>query len=272
MRALLALLLLLAGPVGAQPAAEWAARATPAAGPTRVIGTTSLGCLAGAVQLPPEGAGWQAVRLSRNRHWGTPQAVEFVQRLGAEARRAGLPDLLVGDIAQARGGPMPWGHASHQTGLDVDIWLDVRPRGALTREARETIAFETLVLPDGTRADPARLTPQHVALIRLAATQPGVDRVIVNHAIKRSLCEAHRGEAWLRTVRPWRGHDSHMHIRLRCPAGQGECRDIAPPPPGDGCDASLDWWLTEDARRPAPRPPGPPPALPAACMAVLGDR
>jgi penicillin-insensitive murein endopeptidase len=106
----------------------------------------------------------------------------------------------------------------------------------------------------------------------MAAQMPGLDRLLVNHAIKRELCRRHRGEAWLRRVRPWRGHDSHMHIRLRCPPGQAECRDIAPPPPGDGCDASLDWWLTPDARRPRPRPPGPPPQLPAACAGVLAAR
>jgi penicillin-insensitive murein endopeptidase len=63
-----------------------------------------------------------------------------------------------------------------------------------------------------------------------------------------------------------------MHIRLPCPASQPECRDIGPPPAGDGCDASLDWWLTPEARTPAPRRPGPPPRMPAACAGVLAAR
>ena len=130
----------------------------------------------------------------------------------------------------------------------------------------------SLVLPDESGVDPARWRPGHAALIRLAAEMPGVDRIFVNHAIKRELCRSQPGAAWLRLVRPWRGHDLHMHIRLRCPAGQAECHDLPPPPPGDGCDASLAWWLTEDARRRRRPRPGRPPALPAACAGVLAGR
>jgi penicillin-insensitive murein endopeptidase len=252
-------------------AADWAAHALPGPGPARAIGGTTLGCLAGGVALPPEGPGWQAVRLSRNRHWGHPAAIALVEHLAGRARAEGFPDLWIGDIAQPRGGPMPWGHASHQNGLDVDVWLDLRPKPRVPASQREELAIPSLVLPDESGVDPARWSPRHARLIRLAAEAPGVDRVLVNHAIKRRLCEDHRGDAWLRRVRPWRGHDSHMHIRLRCPADSPDCTDIAPPPPGDGCDASLDWWRSPEARRPPPRParPGPPPRLPLACAAVL---
>ncbi|WP_137123881.1 penicillin-insensitive murein endopeptidase [Roseomonas sp. HF4] len=254
-------------------AAPWGAVSTPAPGPARVIGGTGLGCIAGAVRLPDEGPGWQAVRVSRNRHWGHPDTVAWVQALAARAQEAGFPDLWIGDLAQPRGGPMTYGHASHQTGLDADIWLDVSPKPRVPAAAREDVRVASLVLPDETGVDPRRFTDRHAALIRLAAQTPGLDRLLVNHAIKRELCRRHRGEAWLRRVRPWRGHDSHMHIRLRCPAGQTECRDIPPPPASDGCDASLDWWLSEEARNPPRRAPsGPPPPLPAACAGVLAAR
>ncbi len=266
---------LLGGTAAAQDisrAATWGAAVLPAAGPARIIGGTSLGCIAGAEQLPADGPGWQAVRVSRNRHWGHPAMVAWVQGFAAAARAQGLPDLYIGDLSQPRGGPMTYGHASHQTGIDADIWLDVNPKPRLAPAQRETIPIVSLVLPDETGVDPRVFTDRHVALIRLAAQQRGLDRLLVNHAIKRELCRRHRGEAWLRRVRPWRGHDSHMHIRLPCPAGQPECRDIGPPPAGDGCDASLDWWLTPEARTPAPRRPGPPPRMPAACAGVLAAR
>lgn len=262
----------LAAAQGLSRAETWGAVTLPAPGPARIIGGTGLGCIAGAVALPSEGPGWQAVRVSRNRHWGHPAMVAWVQDFAATARARGFPDLWIGDLSQPRGGPMTYGHASHQTGIDADIWLDVNPKPGLPAAQREDVRVPSLVLPDETGVDPARFTDRHAALIRLAAEQRGLDRLLVNHAIKRELCRRHRGEAWLRRARPWRGHDSHMHIRLPCPAGQADCRDIAPPPAGDGCDASLDWWLTPEARRPPPRPPGPPPQLPAACAGVLAAR
>lgn len=259
----------------AQPAmtpAHWAAVPGPLPGPPRIFGGTGLGCIAGAVALPESGPGWQAVRLSRNRNWGHPALVDTLREFARRAQAQGFPTLWIGDLSQPRGGPMPYGHASHQAGLDADIWLDLSPKPALTVAQREDIQVPSLVLPDESGVDAARWTRRHAAVIRLAVEMPGVDRILVNHAIKRELCRSDAGAPWLNRVRPWRGHDSHMHVRLRCPAGQAECRDQPPPPSGDGCDASLDWWLTPEARRPPPRPPGPPPSLPGACRAVLEAR
>jgi len=264
---------LLAAPAAAQPAAAWAAAPGPTPGPARIVGGTGLGCIAGAEALPPDGPGWQAVRLSRNRNWGHPALLAAIRDLAAASRRAGLPDLWIGDLGQPRGGPMPYGHASHQAGLDADVWLDLSPKPPAPVAARERIPERSLVLADESGVDPRLFTPAHARLIRLAAELPGIDRVLVNHGIKRSLCAAHAGEPWLRRVRPWRGHDSHMHVRLRCPAGSPDCRDLPPPPAGDGCDATLAWWLTPEARQP-PRggPAGPPPRMPAACPGILGAR
>ncbi len=276
-KALLGVLVALLAPAvaaaqGISRAESWGAVATPAPGPVRIIGSTGLGCIAGAVELPDDGPGWQSVRVSRNRHWGHPAMVAWVQEFAGRARAQGFPDLWIGDLSQPRGGPMTYGHASHQAGIDADIWLDVNPKPRVPAAQRENIPVVSLVLPDGSAVDPARFTDRHAALIRLAAEMPGLDRLLVNPAIKQELCRRHSGQAWLRRVRPWRGHDSHMHIRMSCPAGQPECRGIAPPPPGDGCDATLAWWFSPEARRPSPRPPGPPPQMPAACAAVLGAR
>jgi len=264
-------LAVLAGPALAADARPWAAVAAPAAGAPRIVGAHGLGCIAGAAMLPAEGPGWQVIRLSRNRFWGHPDLVAYLRDLAGRARTAGLPTLWIGDLGQPRGGPLPWGHASHQIGLDADIWFDLSPKPLLSTEAREHVEVASLVRPDGMAVDPARFTPAHVALIRLAAQHPAVDRIFVNPAIKQALCAAQPEAPWLHRVRPWRGHDAHMHVRLRCPPGQPECRDQAPIPAGNGCDASLAWWFTTEARHP-PRstaPAAPEPPMPAACAGIL---
>src|SRR5579863_670685 len=120
------------------PAKELFGRAVkPSPGPALPIGSYADGCLAGAVALPITGPAWQVMRLSRDRNWGTPRLVRFIERFGAAAKKVGWNGLLIGDMAQPRGGPMISGHASHQIGLDADIWLTPMPDHVLTREERE---------------------------------------------------------------------------------------------------------------------------------------
>ena len=188
-------------------AKEWGDVRTPVPGPARVLGGPVAGCLAGAERLPPEGLGYQAVRVSRNRHWGHPTTVAFVKDMGARARQAGFGDLYIGDLAQPRGGPMASLHGSHQNGLDVDIWFNLDPKPALAAPAREDIAIVRLTAPDERSVDPALWRPEHARVLRMAADDPRVDRILVHFAIKKHLCEtAGPDRAWLRKVRPWRGH------------------------------------------------------------------
>ena len=63
---------------------------------------------------------------------GRPRLIAFIERLALAAQADGWHGLLVGDMAQPRGGPMRTGHASHQIGLDVDIWLTPMPEPRLT--------------------------------------------------------------------------------------------------------------------------------------------
>ncbi len=250
-----------------------AAPNTPAPGPVHVIGS-GLGCIAGAERLPDEAPGLQTVRLSQSSFWGHPEAIANVLTLGQRAKAAGLPDLYMGDLSLPRGGPMPGGHASHQRGLDADVYLDVvGPHPMLPRAAREGIEPPSLVRPDGRAVDPARWRPEHVALLKLATTLPLMDRVLVNPAIKKQLCETVTGDrSWLRFIRPWYGHAAHMHISFKCPAGQPDCASLAPPPAGEGCDASLQWWFDRLDHKPEPAPatkPPPKPKLPAACVKML---
>lgn len=234
----------------------------------RVIGGAATGgCIAGAERLPDSGVGYETIHQVHSRFWGAPETIARIEQLGREANAAGLPDLYVEDISAVRGGPLPGGHLSHQTGLDVDIGLDMQPRPRLAAAERETVELPSLVAQDGRGVDLSRWTPDVVRLLKLAAMLPDVDRVLVNPAIKRQLCHEVRGDrAWLRLIRPWYGHAAHMHIRFRCPPGQKECVQALPPPEGDGCDATLQWWFEPHK----PTPPHRPPPLPAACRGILG--
>jgi penicillin-insensitive murein endopeptidase len=245
------------------------------------VGSAAHGCLAGAAQLPVDGPGYEAIRLSRRRYFGHPDTVDFVQSLGRRAQAAGLPLVYVGDMSQPRGGPLPYGHASHQSGLDVDIWFTLEGRKLLQPAAREDLDLPSMLQPSWRSIDPKRFTARQVMLLRLAAADPRVDRIFVNPAIKAALCRGfagatRNGRAWLQRIRPWWGHDEHFHVRLRCPANSPDCEPQAPLPPGDGCDAGLTAWLR--SQHPLPPSPAHPvaarpmPTLPPMCHALLSER
>src|SRR5438445_13776280 len=195
----------------ATPAKELFGRKTaPAPLQARTIGFYSKGCLAGAMALPINGPTWQVMRLSRNRNWGHPKLIEFLERLSQKGAKVGWRGLLVGDMSQPRGGPMLTGHASHQVGLDADIWLTPMPPRELTRAEREEMSATMVVAPDRKEVDPNVWTPAHTALIKAAAEQPEVQRIFVNAAIKKALCrEAGSDRAWLSKVRQYWQHDYH---------------------------------------------------------------
>lgn len=174
-----------------------------------------------------------------------------------------------------RGGPFAGGHVSHQAGLDADIYLDLSPKPVLDSAGRDNLSPAGLVRADRRGIDPARWRPEHVTLLQIAAGLPNVDRILVNPAIKKQLCEEARGDrSWLRLIRPWYGHAAHMHIRFRCPPGQPECTQSAGPPPGESCDASLQWWFDQIDHPDPPAPGGPrrPPPVPEACKPILAGR
>jgi penicillin-insensitive murein endopeptidase len=244
----------------------------------RAIGFYSRGCLAGAKALPVNGQTWQVMRLSRNRNWGHPELVQFLERLANKVPKVSRwPGLLVGDISQPRGGPMLTGHASHQLGLDADIWLTPMPNRELTRQEREEMSATMVVADDRRDVNPQIWTPDYVAVIKAAAEDRKVERILVNPAIKKALCrEAGSDRSWLHKVRPYWGHDYHFHIRIGCPAGNTECRPQDPAPAGDGCGSELDWWFQDSILYPRPSLTPPKPKtpltmadLPAACRQVL---
>jgi penicillin-insensitive murein endopeptidase len=257
----------------AQGEVTFASLGTPSHGPARVIGSYAGGCIGGAEALPFEGPGYEVIRTSRNRYWGHGSAVRFVQEFGRRVQGNRLGTVYIGDISQPRGGRMGFGHASHQIGLDIDIWFELAPKPRLPAAAREEPVLRSLVVQGETGIDDAVWQPGHGQLLRTASQYPTVDRIFVNKWIKRRLCETSSGDrGWLRKVVPWFGHDAHFHVRLACPPDSPDCVPQAAVPAGDGCGKALDDWFLPPPPQPAipPSPAKPrPPRYPLACQAVL---
>ena len=246
------------------------------------IGAYALGCMAGAQTLPMTGPTWQVMRPSRNRNWGTPQIITFLEHISDEAKtKAGWNGFLVGDMAQSRGGPMLSGHASHQNGLDADVWFTPMPDHTLTSAERETMVPKNMVV-DHRVLDTDNWSESRDKLIQTVASDPAVERIFVHPPIKRELCRWSGGKgAWLAKVRPLFGHIFHFHIRLKCPEGMSSCKPQGTPKPvdGTGCGKELDYWYSDapwvkkkrdpNAPIPKPAPPLTLTGLPAQCRAVI---
>jgi murein endopeptidase len=183
----------------AEPAEKRRAEPLP---PARAAGVPWSGRLVNGRMLPVSGPGyvtWDPIRKrvpNRGwRTWGTGRLLRTVQRvLAAYARRhPDAPPVLVGDLSRPRGGDFGprfggIGHASHQNGLDVDIYY---PR------------------TDGRLRSPAR-----PALVDRAAAQELVDAFVREGAelvfVGPSLDL--RGPPGI--VQPLVNHDNHLHVRL----------------------------------------------------------
>lgn len=245
------------------------------------FGGYSRGCLAGGVQLAETGPTWQAMRLSRNRNWGHPELVDYVQDLSRKAAaQPGWSGLYVGDMSQPRGGPMLTGHRSHQIGLDADIWMLPARNLTLSAAERENISSISTRRASGAYTN-SNWTRAHHEIIKAAASDSRTARIFVFPGAKVQMCKDEKGDrSWLRKVRPWWGHHYHFHVRLNCPRGARGCVNQAAPPPGDGC-ADAQQWVNNILNPPPPDPNAPKPRprrelrvgdLPQQCSGVLASR
>lgn len=265
---------LVAPTVGAN---EWSKADRPSHGPARAIGLTTNGCLSGAASLPKDGPGYHVMHLERHRNFGHPVLVQEIQNLGRAVERERLGVLHVGDLAQPRGGPTPFGHRSHQTGIDVDVWFTLATTLLGRADSQRSNLNAPSLLNDSRSGLNRMLWDSHnMRVLELASRSPYVDRIFVNPHIKRELCRTSAGDrSWLRKIRPWWGHDDHFHARLTCPYDSPDCTSQDPVPAGDGCDSSLDWWLRLPSTLPSPGPRAPRSIelsrMPDACRRVLFD-
>lgn len=253
---MMCLMTLLAGSLAAEPLAkqQFGGKRNASSQAPAPLGSYAKGCVAGAVQLPETGPTWQAMRLSRNRNWGHPETIDFIEKLSAvAAQQPGWKGLYIGDISQPRGGPMTSGHRSHQIGLDIDIWMLPASRLNLSRQKRENISSISLRRANGAFVND-NWSRAHHRIIKAAAQDRRTARIFVFPGAKVQMCKDAKGNrAWLRKVRPWYGHHYHFHVRLACPRGARGCVDQDPPPRGDGC-ADAQKWVNDILNPPPPNP------------------
>lgn len=242
----------------------------PVSGASQAVGGFANGCIIGAQPLPLNSPDYQVMRTDQRRYFGHPDLLAFIQRLSNQASQKALGTVLIGDMAMPAGGRFSSGHASHQSGLDVDIWLQL-PRQRWTAQQLLKPQPIDLVSANGKQVVDRQWQPQIESLIKLAAQDSEVTRIFVNPAIKLRLCQdAGADRNWLHKVRPWFAHRAHMHVRLRCPASSLECLDQDTPPAGDGCGAELASWFKPHQSNANPVKTEPPP-LPPTCQALLDN-
>ena len=269
-KTVIALLALVASST-ALAATPWQKITQPINGSAQSIGAFANGCIVGAEALPLQSETYQVMRTDQRRYFGHPDLVQFIQRLGRNVQQHGMGTMLIGDMGMPAGGRFNGGHASHQSGLDVDIFLQLPKTRWSSSQLLKPQALD-LVRADGKGVSPALWKPEIGQLIKLAAQDSEVTRIFVNPAIKQQLClEAGSDRDWLRKVRPWFQPRAHMHVRLKCPANSFECEEQAPPPAGDGCGAELQSWF--EPPKPGTTKPvkKTPPPLPPSCQALLDE-
>jgi|GEM_PF-6977668 len=139
-------------------------------------------------QLPISGTGYYSYAQFREKQFGLPETIKAIEEIGKvwfQNHRTG-PVVGIGNISKNGGGPVP-PHKSHQTGLDVDF---------------------RLLRADGARIGITFRDPNY----SLARTQDLINTILSNSvlSVKLILCNDNK----LKRVKPWPGHDDHLHVRF----------------------------------------------------------
>jgi murein endopeptidase len=195
-------------PAATTPAAvpETTAPVQPA-GPSRAIGQPSRGRLVNGVQLPEVSADWltwdpilKQIPNQSERRWGTAKLIATLRRVLAafHAAHPELGQVLIGDLSRPHGGVFDeryggLGHASHQNGLDADVYYP--------------------------RADHRLLAAYKPTLVDRALAQELVDRFVAAGArfVFVGTRTGLRGPR--KVVQVLAHHNDHLHVRIHPPRG-----------------------------------------------------
>jgi penicillin-insensitive murein endopeptidase len=257
-------------------AKSWEDIDTPVGQHSDSIGSYSNGCLSGGKALELTGPGYQVIRQQRKRYFGHETMIDYLTNLASRSEKLEIGQILVADIAMPRGGRFNSGHASHQTGLDADIWLRL-PSKPLSKGELDSVSPYPVVDTETYQINDY-WTEKHGLLLQTAASDDRVSRIFVHPVIKQKLCDSQWKERdWLQKIRPWWGHYYHFHVRLACPEGDSQCIAQAAPPAGEGCGAELASWKPELTKKQTktvkttPKKKRKPKIPPSRCIALLHE-
>lgn len=215
------------------------------------IGKYSDGRIKDSLDLEKNNYGLQHMRRSRNAYHGHDHMIEFLRDIASDSYSKGNGQLLVSDISAEHGGNLS-GHASHQIGLDVDIWF-WRPDDSntnLSDSERENLGAPIYLDPKTNQFVKNRAWDTRLDnVFKDVALDNRVARVFVNPGVKKRLCQKYPGQKWLSKIRPWWRHHEHLHVRLKCPKDSPKCVPQAEPT-AINCDTNdLNWWFSDDFKR-----------------------
>jgi murein endopeptidase len=169
------------------------------------VHATNGGRLVNGLQLPPQGLYWvtwdpirHRVPNRPDRRWGTDRLISFLVTVLRDYHLAhpSAPRVLVGDISRPFGGPFGkeyggLGHASHQNGLDVDVYYP--------------------------RADHALRAPARANEVDRVLAQDLVSRFVA-YGAQFAFVGLHVGLGGPRAVvQAIAHHDDHVHVRIANP-------------------------------------------------------
>jgi LysM repeat protein len=208
-----------------------------AARPIRLLvgqsrGTPSHGWLHKPTQLPRSN---HYHRRRPERTYAAAHVVDHTLNAIHEARQS-FPNahrLAIGDLSDQDGGPLS-GHASHQSGRDIDIGFYFRKLPAGYPDEFVDASKDNL--------DADATWALLESFVRSAGQPGGVEKVFIDYEVQGWLYEAARRDGWSKTklvdvfqypdghhakhgiVRHVANHRDHMHVRFTCAPDDGGCK------------------------------------------------
>lgn len=206
---------------------------TPTKGIARSVGKPAAGSIIGAERLSSE-----VVDVLPERHakrcldWGVPRLLQALDRASRSviATAAKSPHLRIGDISRAKGGPILAYSHSHQAGRDVDLAFYALESNGEPADVRDLTRFrDDGTGPGGTRFDARR----NWLLVQALLEDPTIDVqwIFVSKGLRSLLLDEARRQKASKSLRERAEeilhqpsdappHDDHLHLRIRCTAGE----------------------------------------------------